>query len=81
MATLTIKNIPDRLIVRLKQDAKRHRRSVNSEVIVYLEKVLTSRRVDPEEFLETARALRASTTKRLFVTDRELREAKRWGRP
>ena len=80
MATLTIKNIPDRLIGRLKQDAKRHRRSVNSEVIVYLEKVLTSRRADPEEFLETARALRAST-KRLFVTDRELREAKRWGRP
>lgn len=80
MATLTIKNIPDRLIGRLKQDAKRHRRSVNSEVIVYLEKVLTSRRVDPEEVLETARALRASTN-RLFVTDRELREAKRWGRP
>jgi antitoxin FitA len=79
MATLTIKNIPDRLIGRLKQDAKRHRRSVNSEVIVYLERALTAGRVNPEDFLETARAFRQGT-KRLFVTDRELREAKRWGR-
>ena len=43
MATLTIKNIPDEVYEQLKQRAARHRRSVNSEVIVCLEKVLGSR--------------------------------------
>jgi len=79
MATLTIRNIPEGLYARLKQSAKRHRRSVNSEVIVYLERVLTSTRVDSQEFLERARALRESTP-RLFVVDKELGEAKTRGR-
>ncbi|MDP6227489.1 MAG: Arc family DNA-binding protein, partial [Dehalococcoidia bacterium] len=37
MATLTIKNIPDGLCHRLRESAKQHRRSINSEVIVCLE--------------------------------------------
>ena len=46
MATLTIKNIPDEVYEQLKQRAARHRRSVNSEVIVCLEQVLGSRSVE-----------------------------------
>jgi antitoxin FitA len=80
MATLTIKNIPNRLYGRLKQNAKRHRRSVNSEVIVYLERVLTQPAVDPEEFLERVRALRERTP-HFFVRAAELNKAKKWGRP
>ena len=80
MATLTIRNIPEGLYARLKQSAKRHRRSVNNEVIVYLKQALTKRRrVARQGFLERARALRESTP-RLFVTAEELREAKKWGR-
>ena len=79
MATLTIKNIPNRLYGRLKQNAKRHRRSVNSEVIVYLERVLTQPAVDPEEFLERARRLRERTP-HFFVRAGELNKAKKWGR-
>lgn len=78
MATLTIKNIPNRLYGRLKQNAKRHRRSVNSEVIVYLERVLTQPAVDPEEFLERALRLRERTP-RFFVRAAELNKAKKWG--
>ena len=33
MATLTIKNIPDTVVRKLKAQAARHRRSLNSEVI------------------------------------------------
>jgi plasmid stability protein len=58
MATLTIKNIPDELYEQLKQSASRHRRSVNSEVIVCLEKVLGSSLVDPATFLASIGALR-----------------------
>ena len=37
MATLTIRNLPDGLHVRLKEQAKRNRRSLNQEVIAELE--------------------------------------------
>lgn len=79
MATLTIKNIPDDLYEQLKQSATRHRRSVNSEVIVCLEKVLRSRSVDPAIFLASVRALRKNIST-VFVTEDDLRAAKDKGR-
>jgi plasmid stability protein len=78
MATLTIKNIPNRLYGRLKQNAKGHRRSLNSEAIVCLEGSLMSRAVDPEELLARVRAHRP---RKVFVRDKDLRAAKSWGRP
>jgi plasmid stability protein len=79
MATLTIKNIPDALYEQLKQSAVRHRRSVNSEVIVCLEKVLGSSFVDPATLLASIRALRR-TLSTVFVTEEDLRVAKDEGR-
>ena len=79
MATLTIKNIPDELYEQLKQSAARHRRSVNSEVIVCLEKVLRSRAVDSATFLASIRALRKNIST-VFVTEDDLRTAKDEGR-
>ncbi len=83
MANLTIKNVPEKLHRRLKQSAAEHRRSVNSEVIACLERELMSRRVDPEEFLAEVRQLRERLAAKtgIFVTDKDLREAKNWGRP
>jgi antitoxin FitA len=79
MATLTIKNVPKKLHQRLKQSAAEHRRSLNSEVIARLESVLISRRIDPQEFLARARALRERTPG-LRVTEEDLRQAKSEGR-
>ena len=79
MATLTIKNIPDAVYEQLKQRAARHRRSVNSEIIVCLEKVLGSRAVDPATFLTSLRALREHISS-VFVTEADLRTAKEEGR-
>ena len=79
MATLTIKNIPEELYGRLKQSAVQNRRSLNSEVIVCLEKVLASRRIDPEAFLAEVRAHRKAIPG-VFVTDEFLRSAKKEGR-
>jgi plasmid stability protein len=39
MATLTVRNVPDDLVARLKERARRHRRSLNSETIAALELV------------------------------------------
>jgi plasmid stability protein len=40
MTTITIKGIPHELYERIKQSAAEHRRSINSEVIVCLERSL-----------------------------------------
>jgi plasmid stability protein len=80
VATLTIKNIPERLHNRLRESAAQHHRSINAEAISCLEKALIVNRVEPEDFLARARALRARMP-RVFVTERDLRVAKNQGRP
>ena len=80
MATLTIKNIPEKLRQRLKESAAQHRRSMNGEAISCLEKALVGSRVDPVDFLARARALRARMPK-VFLTQRDLRAAKNQGCP
>jgi len=59
MTAITVKNIPDTLYERLKTVAKEHRRSVNSEIIVRLQRSLEPNRVDVEGLLAKARELRA----------------------
>lgn len=80
MATVTVKNIPDELYGRLKAVAKINRRSVNSEIIVCIEKAVTSRRINPDEALENARRLRQLTAGHR-ISDEEFTQAKAEGRP
>ena len=79
MPTLTIKNIPDDLYEALKRQAERHRRSLNSEVIVCLERAVRSYPIQPEEFLARARQLRERTAG-YAITDEAFNAAKREGR-
>ena len=79
MATLTLKNVPDRLYRSLKATAVQNRRSINAEAIRCLETVLENRRLNRAEFLERARELRRRTPG-IFVTDEEITRAKREGR-
>ena len=79
MATLTIKNISQKLRKRLKESAAQHRRSMNSEAISCLETVLVGSRVDPKEFLAQARALRERMP-HLYLTEKDLRAMKNEGR-
>ena len=80
MATLTLKNVPEKLHKRLKESAAQHRRSINSEAITCLERVLTSQRVDPKEFLAEVDAMRERMPK-AYITEEFLRAAKNEGRP
>lgn len=57
MPSLTIKGIPDELLARLRQSALEHRRSLNSEVLVRLERSVSPARVDPETVLARLDAL------------------------
>jgi plasmid stability protein len=80
MATLTIRNIPEKLRKRLKESAAQHRRTMSGEAISCLQKALVGDRVDPKDFLAQVRSLRARMP-RVFVTERDLRVAKNQGRP
>lgn len=80
MATLTIKNLPDKLYARLKARAAEHRRSINSEAILAVERALTeSAAGDPANLLARLRRSRARL-KGVYMTDEELRRARESGR-
>lgn len=79
MATLTIKNVPDRLVRRLKSQATLHRRSLNLEVIACLEAAALAAPLDPDALLASERAIRA-TPVGLKLTDKLLKEMKSHGR-
>jgi plasmid stability protein len=80
MATLTIKNVPEKLHKRLKESAALHRRSMNSEAICCLETVLGVHRVDPKEFLAKVDA-RRKRMPYVNLTEEFLRAAKNEDRP
>ena len=80
MPTFTVKNIPPDLYELLKQSAAANRRSINSEIITYIERGVRGRSVNAEEVLVRARQLRQKT-KRHPITDAAFQSAKQSGRP
>ncbi|MCA3180211.1 MAG: hypothetical protein O9345_03045 [Burkholderiaceae bacterium] len=78
--SLTLKNLPDEVYARLKDSAQAHRRSLNREAIVCLEAALMPRRIEVDERLARARALRAPLPKGAFSA-RDIEGFKREGRP
>lgn len=80
MASITIKNIPDALYEQLKESASAHHRSINSELIVCLERVLMPTKTSAEQRLDVAAELRSRVSVKRIDTS-ELDEAKRVGRP
>ncbi|MEE9492609.1 MAG: Arc family DNA-binding protein [Gammaproteobacteria bacterium] len=80
MPALTLKNIPDNLYLQLKEAAKIHRRSLNSEILYCVERALGTHKIDVSEHLAIARTLRAKTDANPITND-ELTAAKNEGRP
>lgn len=81
MPSITIKNIDPELYGRLKQQAAEHRRSLNSEAIVCLERsLLMYPPPGAEELIAESRAVR-EMTKDYVITSDEMDRAKREGRP
>lgn len=73
MPALTIKNIPELLYQQLKTAAELHRRSINSEVIVCLEKTLAATKITPADRLTRIEQLRAGIkTNNITAEDIEL---------
>ncbi len=80
MPTITVKNIPVDLYERLKQRAVENHRSINSEIIVSIERAVQSpKHRDVDDILANARRLRAKTSGNL-LTDEKFTELKALGR-
>lgn len=79
MATFTIKNIPDDLYEKLKQDAEQNRRSINSEFLICLERALLAPKLNITTTLRRIRKVREKTSA-YRLTDRALSKAKGDGR-
>jgi plasmid stability protein len=80
MPSITVKNVPEELYERLKLSAQANRRSINSEIIVCIERAVSSERVEPEVVIARARELRDRTAE-YRITDEEFNSAKADGRP
>lgn len=78
MPTLTIKGLPDPVYRRLKAQAAAHRRSLNGEIIVCLERAVGAG-LDVSTWLAEAQALRDRLGLRPLA-EPELRAARRAGR-
>jgi len=55
--TLSIKNVPDELVKRLKRKAAMHKRSLQAELIAILEDATSPGRLTVEELWQTSRRL------------------------
>ena len=69
MATVTVKDLPDKLHRKLKARAVQHRRSLNSEIIAVLEAAASARKLDPDDLLTRAAALRSRVGGQLTDSD------------
>jgi len=80
MPALTIKNIPDELYNELKYIAKQHHRSINSEVIVSLKRILLPKKVSPEDTLKSIQNIRIQITPNI-ITAEDIEQSINEGRP
>ncbi len=78
MATLTLKNVPEEIVLLLKAAAEKEHRSINREAIYRLERSLEEGQRDDEALMRRIRALREEFPDRL--TERRRRNAVREGR-
>lgn len=76
---ITIRDIPNEVYQKIKEQAELHHRSINSELIYHLTKIVSSQIVNPDELIAKAKhiKMRASGT----VSIDELQQYIDSGRP
>lgn len=80
MATnITIRDIPDDVYKKLKKQAELNHRSINSEVIVHLKKIVQSDRLDPDQLIARSKKLKQKAKGSLSMN--EIQRTIEQGRP
>lgn len=73
---LSIKNVPDDLVEKLRQRAKRHHRSLQGELTAILEEALAPRRLTLEELAQRVKERGVRTGDEALAMVREDRDAR-----
>ncbi len=81
MATVTLKNVPEELVARLKKEARENRRSLNQEALARLEASLVAARRTGPEAVKALRRLHRRLAGVGPLSDAFLERAKNEGRP
>lgn len=76
---ITIRDIPDEVYEKIKKQAELHHRSINSEIIVCLEKNVQSSRRNPDQIIARAKKLKQKANGSLSID--EIQKAIDQGRP
>lgn len=79
MPSITVKNIPEPIYNKLKQQAEAQHRSMNSQIIACLEQSVEPKRISANEILRQARIMRKKV--RGSLTAEEIQDAIDQGRP
>jgi plasmid stability protein len=73
---LSVKNVPDDLVARLRNRAKRHHRSLQGEMMAILEEVVTPGEISLGEVRQRVKQLGIKTGDESTAWIRELRDAR-----
>lgn len=76
---ITIRDIRDEVYQKIKNQAELHHRSINSEVIVYLKKLVQSNRRDPDQIISRAKRIKQKAKGTLSID--QIQQAIDQGRP
>ena len=80
MPNITIRDIPEAVYQKIKQEAVANKRSINSEILYGLEQNYGKPQQNQQVILENVRRLRAKTKGKIYLTEAEITKAKAEGR-
>jgi len=72
--SISIKNVPDEIVARLRERARKNHRSLQGELLSLLEEAVTAESLDVDELARQLRALELSTPDEATELVRELRD-------
>lgn len=81
MATVTLENVPDEVVIRLELEARQNRRSLNQEIQVRLEQSFRMRPQTAEEKLAIIADAQARQQDMERLSEDFIQHAKKSGRP
>ena len=80
MPNITVRDIPEEIYQKIKQEAIANKRSINSEILYGLEQNYSKSQQDKKVILDNVRRLRAKTRGKIYLTEAEIIKAKSEGR-
>ena len=80
MPNITVRDIPDEVYKKIKENADANKRSINSEILYGLERNYGKQKQGTEVTLARLKKLRDKTKDRVYLSDKDILEAKIEGR-